>query len=178
MDLSANFQSGFRVTSLRREGELWRARLQPVGAQTQSQVGVNSSTERVVMAKYVVLAGGSYSDPNSLSIDGEGLPFVRHRVPRTVSAGGSDGNGTASGTASVLVVGAGLSAADCIMSALKQGRRVVHVFRSKAEETKIYGMFGAGDGQNPMYVPAARTDPRTSHTSCPRTPHIPVMSRV
>lgn len=46
--------------------------------------------------------------------------------------------------ARLLVVGAGLSAADAVLRWLSGGGAVVHVFRSAAKETRLYDMFGEG----------------------------------
>ena len=78
-------------------------------------------------ARNLVLAVGTYGLPTQLGVVGEGLPFVAHRTAQL------------SPTAqTVLVVGAGLSAADCIVDLLRRGRTVIHVHRGAADATKLW----------------------------------------
>ena len=87
------------------------------------------------LARNVVLATGQADTPNRLEVAGEDLPFVLHSVPEleTVVASGK----ITSGSDPVLVVGAGLSAADAIISA--QGHRlpVAHLFRKRANDPQL-----------------------------------------
>ena len=81
----------------------------------------------VVKAKKLVLACG-LGQPNRLGVDGEDLPFVIHGVTELqgrlqhISASGKP----------VVIVGAGISAADAILASLDSGIHVYHVFRQKA----------------------------------------------
>merc|ERR1719350_1369591 len=87
------------------------------------------------LARNVVLATGQADTPNRLEVAGEELPFVLHSVPEleTVVASGK----ITSSSDPVLVVGAGLSAADAIISA--QGHRlpVAHLFRKRANDPQL-----------------------------------------
>ncbi|CAE7570367.1 ANK1 [Symbiodinium natans] len=97
-----------------------------------------------VYANAVVLAMGTADLPIRLGVPGEDLPWVTHRPPIHSPA-------LMAKLGHLLVVGAGLSAADAILHALRQGRvRVTHVFRGKAKDTKIGKMFGTATG-SPIY---------------------------
>jgi len=74
----------------------------------------------------VVLATGSNDIPNKLQIPGESLDFVHHSV-RFVDSTMKCVEGETNQP--VLVVGAGLSAADAILAAKKKKLPVIHVFR-------------------------------------------------
>ena len=72
-------------------------------------------------AKNVVLATGVSDQPKRLNVPGENLEFVQH--------GFSDINSTLRvGDNPLLIVGAGLSAADAVLHALSCNLKVVHVF--------------------------------------------------
>ncbi|KAH9503500.1 Oxidative stress-induced growth inhibitor 2 [Bulinus truncatus] len=86
------------------------------------------------VAPHVVLATGTYDIPNRLGVEGENLLCVVHCLgefeeqlsrcePRT--------------TDPVLVVGAGLSAADAILMALESNIPVIHVFRRSPSDPSL-----------------------------------------
>ena len=87
------------------------------------------------LARNVVLATGQADTPNRLEVAGEELPFVLHSVPELEAVVASGKITSASDP--VLVVGAGLSAADAIISA--QGHRlpVAHLFRKRANDPQL-----------------------------------------
>mmetsp|Transcript_72515 Transcript_72515/g.193358 ORF Transcript_72515/g.193358 Transcript_72515/m.193358 type:complete len:460 (+) Transcript_72515:17-1396(+) len=119
-DLSNSFLPGSRVEKVaKRDGGGWSVEV------------LTSDGQRTIHADNVVLAGGSYSLPRRLSIPGEDLPFVSHRSKLT---------GPPAGT--TLVVGAGLSAADLIIALLRARKHVIHIFRTRADQTKIVDKFG------------------------------------
>jgi len=126
-DLDNSFLSRSRVDSVeRRDQGGWTVEVQtPDG-------------KRTIHAENVVLAGGSYSVPRRLSIPGEELSCVSHRSKLI---------GPPAGT--TLVVGAGLSAADLIIALLRAGKRVIHIFRTPADQTKVVDKFG---GFSQMYL--------------------------
>ena len=122
--------------------------------------------ERIIHAKVLVLACGSYDVPRKLGIPGEELPFVHHKLRALQEAlpatSGTPRHPTSAAHTSqsqvVVVVGAGLSAADAILTlllsdkgAINPGVQVVHVFRGPAEKTKIVKMFGADYNAHGMY---------------------------
>eukprot|EP00913_Durusdinium_trenchii_P001382 g1279.t1 len=103
---------------------------------------------KTIKAKAVALATGTADVPRRLNITGEDLDFVTHRPPIHNQA-------LMARIGHLLVVGAGLSAADAILHALGLRAdginvRVTHVFRGKAEDTKIGKMFGDSHGAS-MY---------------------------
>ena len=101
-------------------------------------------------ARAVVLAIGTYGVPRRLGIPGEELGLVAHgyaslALPAGPSGGAEGTKGASLPTVpTVLVVGAGLSAADCIVDLLRSRRaHVLHAFRGEAETTKVGSKFGA-----------------------------------
>jgi len=92
----------------------------------------NGQEEFCYQAPTVVLATGGYAIPNALHVPGETRPFVLHsvadlddRIRRGEVNLHSD---------PVVVVGAGLSAADAILRARAEGIPVVHVFRRSGRD--------------------------------------------
>ena len=85
------------------------------------------------LTKNIVLATGSYDKPNILDIPGESSDFVVHSLKemedRIVSGDVDDGP--------IMIVGAGLSAADAIIAALDKGLDVIHVFRRSADDKRL-----------------------------------------
>ena len=89
-----------------------------------------------------VLATGSFTNPRRLQIPGEQhTQIVKHRSREIEIRVGSK----------LLVVGAGLSASDLIVNALKEGMSVVHVFRTDVAGTKVKKMFGEYSSMYPEY---------------------------
>ena len=87
------------------------------------------------LARNVVLATGQADTPNRLQVAGEELPFVLHSVPELEAVVAS---GKISSTSEpVLVVGAGLSAADAIISAQRHKLPVAHSFRKRASDPQL-----------------------------------------
>ncbi|KAL1530112.1 hypothetical protein AB1Y20_001033 [Prymnesium parvum] len=78
----------------------------------------------------LILAIGTQGSPRQLKIEGELRDFVFHRCDDGLVQ-----------MRTVLVVGAGLAAADCVVHHLSRGRSVVHVFRGDALATKIGSKF-------------------------------------
>ena len=125
-------------------------------------------------SRALILAVGTWGVPRRLGIRGEGLPIVSHRCGGVVDGGllsaavdgsggttdeGASGEEAADGSyQKVLVVGAGLSAADCIIHHLKRGRHVMHAWRGLAQATKITSKFGSGgaSGMYPEYYALSR----------------------
>ena len=75
--------------------------------------------------KNVVLATGSYDRPNFLEKPGEDFDFVAHSLNQMEEKLAKNG----CKMDPVMIVGAGLSAADAIVAALDKGHQVVHIFR-------------------------------------------------
>ena len=87
------------------------------------------------LARNVVLATGQADTPKRLEVAREELPFVLHSVPELEAVVAS---GKISSTSDpVLVVGAGLSAADAIISAQGHKLPVAHSFRKRASDPQL-----------------------------------------
>lgn len=87
------------------------------------------------LARNVVLATGQADTPNRLGVAGEELPFVLHSLPEleaAITAGKVDAH-----SAPVLVVGAGLSSADAVISVQGHGLPVCHVFRKSVDDPQL-----------------------------------------
>uniref|UniRef100_A0A3B3X2Y2 Uncharacterized protein n=1 Tax=Poecilia mexicana TaxID=48701 RepID=A0A3B3X2Y2_9TELE len=109
-------------------GTLWEIRGY---RQVQSDTHVPFS----LFAENVVLATGASDSPVRLGVEGEDLPFVFHSISDlglAVSQGKLDVNSDP-----VLVVGAGLSAADAVLCALNSNIRVLHVFRKNVDNPDL-----------------------------------------
>ena len=129
----------------------------------------------VVHAYNVVLATGNRI-PKALGIPGEKLPFVYHRMD-LIDRYLSDVADSPPVMDPCLVVGAGLSAADCVLALRNKGIPVVHVIRKNANDSKIIynqlpgvvypeyykvGQMIKGDvttayGKDAMYMPVTKT---------------------
>lgn len=86
-------------------------------------------------APNVVLATGSYDLPNRLRVTGEHLPYVMYslgELEQHIRQGTINPDSDP-----VLVVGAGLSAADAILCARAYSIPVLHVFRRKADDPQV-----------------------------------------
>ena len=114
---------------------------------------------RQVTAGVAALATGMYQKPKKLLLlttaASDGGAEILRRAPTHWQAGGGR----------VVVIGAGLSAADCVVAALEAGWTVFHVFRSAPEQTKIGSKFGRPHPFYPDYyrlsqlMTSAATDP-------------------
>ena len=82
-----------------------------------------------VCAKNLVLATGVNDSPRKLGVPGEDQSFVRHSISEALP--------TDRGGRPVMVVGAGLAAADVVIHTLSKGGRVVHVFHQDATDQRL-----------------------------------------
>ncbi|XP_062929712.1 oxidative stress induced growth inhibitor 1 [Mobula hypostoma] len=151
MGLEKNFVNRSRVTLLRRacgasEGEkggehpvnqesredrspsLWEVQ----GYQSWSD---GTQTPFLIYAENVVLATGTHDEPLWLGVQGEDLPFVGHSVSELEAAVVQGRLNEFSEP--VLIVGAGLSAADAILCAHHQNVPVLHAFRSSVTDPNL-----------------------------------------
>nr|XP_033789350.1 oxidative stress-induced growth inhibitor 2 isoform X2 [Geotrypetes seraphini] len=88
-----------------------------------------------IFAENVALATGTFDSPARLKTEGEDLPFVHHSVRNFE---GAIIKGKLSGKVDpVLVVGAGLTAADAVLCAYNNNIPVIHVFRRKANDPSL-----------------------------------------
>ncbi|KAF4524888.1 hypothetical protein B566_EDAN015544 [Ephemera danica] len=84
------------------------------------------------VSPHVVLATGNYDRPNKLNVPGDSLPFVLYSLTdmeRMVAQGKLTEESDP-----VLVVGAGLSAADAVIAARFHGLPVIHAFRRSTSD--------------------------------------------
>lgn len=87
------------------------------------------------MTKNLILATGAYDRPNRLNVPGEHLPFVVHSL-KEMEAKVQNGEMLTSHDP-IMIVGAGLSAADAIIAARQQHLPVVHVFRREPTDRNL-----------------------------------------
>ena len=87
------------------------------------------------LARNVVLATGQADTPNSLDVPGDDLPLVLHKLSELTRLVKSGDLGPASDP--VIIVGAGLSAADAIVAAQSHSIPIVHVFRKQARDPSL-----------------------------------------
>lgn len=133
MGLERNFACG-TVTSVQRihlqEGgrSLWEVQgLQKRPSVVEEESGEEEEVPFSVFAENVVLATGTHDIPARLGVEGEGLPFVSHsfwELEAAISAGKLDDTSDP-----VLVVGAGLTAADAVLATHHLSIPVYHAFR-------------------------------------------------
>lgn len=87
------------------------------------------------LTKNVVLATGMTTNPRNLDIPGEHLPFVFHSLNSLEEAVRS--GGLTSNSDPVLIVGAGLSAADAIINTQGHNIPIVHCFRRPVDDPTL-----------------------------------------
>ncbi|KAF7207724.1 oxidative stress-induced growth inhibitor 2-like [Nothobranchius furzeri] len=141
MSLEQSFACGTTVTSVTREpGDqkglppCWRI----LGLQRREgeALGDGSTVSEEVpfslLAHNVVLATGTHDIPARLGVEGESLPFVCHsfwELEMAISRGELDQSSDP-----VLVVGAGLTAADAVLAAHHLNTPVYHAFRRSVSD--------------------------------------------
>ncbi|GAB1601932.1 oxidative stress-induced growth inhibitor 2-like isoform X1 [Argonauta hians] len=122
---------------------LWEVRGYRVRGTTRRGKGSDAGLEPVVVdredfcfqSNSVVLATGTTDVPNRLGTTGENLPYVLHSLKafeQTLSR-----NEVVSDSDPIVVVGAGLSAADAILLALENNISVAHVFRVGPNDSSL-----------------------------------------
>lgn len=103
---------------------------------TQSQENKDIFEEKLsFITPNIVLAMGNSDLPNKLGVPGENFPFVLHSLAQLEDLIRYGTLSASSGT--LLVVGAGLSAADAIIAARFHGISVVHVFRRAVDDPQL-----------------------------------------
>ncbi|KAM9813309.1 oxidative stress induced growth inhibitor 1 [Neosynchiropus ocellatus] len=136
MSLEQNFACGTTVTSVTREPQgqdgappCWRvAGVQRRDGDESGDGPVESDLEPFsVLAQNVVLATGTHDIPAWLGVEGESLPFVCHSFWELEAA--IDRGELVQSRDPVLVVGAGLTAADAVLATRHFNAPVRHVFR-------------------------------------------------
>ncbi|KAG8542631.1 hypothetical protein GDO81_026377 [Engystomops pustulosus] len=88
-----------------------------------------------LFAENVILATGAYDSPSWLGIQGEDLPFVSHHLSALEEAIKS--KKVNQGSEPVLIIGAGLTAADAILLAHHYNFPVIHAFRRRVNDPAL-----------------------------------------
>ncbi|KAL3929058.1 MAG: hypothetical protein SGPRY_002121 [Prymnesium sp.] len=130
----------FNLSRHRRAARVLSASYNPHNATTHGDWTVQLDDGSPPLRSHaLVLATGASGMPRELELEGEALRFVHHRCTQPGRSGRV-----------VMVVGAGLSAADCTVYHLRQGRSVVHAFRGDAGASKLGSKF-CGVGARAVY---------------------------
>ncbi|XP_067414356.1 oxidative stress-induced growth inhibitor 2 [Emydura macquarii macquarii] len=88
-----------------------------------------------LFAENVALATGTFDSPGRLQVEGEEFPFVFHSMS---DFGAAISKGKLRGKVDpVLIVGAGLSAADAVLCAYNNNIPVIHVFRKRVTDPSL-----------------------------------------
>ncbi|KAL6458556.1 hypothetical protein MHYP_G00337860 [Metynnis hypsauchen] len=139
MGLERSFACGTTVTSVRRVSlssghSVWKVQ----GLQRRAVEGEEQTDAEIpfsVWADNVVLATGTHDIPARLGVEGETLPFVCHsfwELEAAISSGRLD-----RASEPILVVGAGLTAADAILAAHHLNTPVYHAFRRSVADPAL-----------------------------------------
>ncbi|KAJ8291024.1 hypothetical protein GJAV_G00020530 [Gymnothorax javanicus] len=125
VDSKKDFEMKDRNPTVLPQGQIWEVR----GYQ---QVQGHSHVPFSIFAENVVLATGASDSPARLLVDGEDFPFVFHSV---ADLGVAISKGTLGQSSDpVLIVGAGLSAADAALCAFNNDVSILHVFRKQVND--------------------------------------------
>lgn len=140
--LDQNFACGTTVTEVIRvhgDGEQPCWRVTGVQRREGEELGDGSTlSEEIpfsVLAQNVVLATGTHDIPARLGVEGESLPFVCHsfwELEAAISRGELDQS-----SEPVLVVGAGLTAADAVLATRHLSAPVYHAFRRSVTDPAL-----------------------------------------
>ncbi|XP_040265379.1 oxidative stress-induced growth inhibitor 1 [Bufo bufo] len=152
--LENNFLSGAVVTSVRKIKKdtgntsgnmiIWNnAEFEQEQSQDKNVFQVSGFTKNDIgpeqsfclYAENVVLATGTYDSPSWLGIQGEDLPFVSHEISALEEAVKS--MKVSQDSDPVLIVGAGLTAADAILLAHHYNIPVIHAFRRRVNDPAL-----------------------------------------
>ncbi|XP_051567792.1 oxidative stress-induced growth inhibitor 1-like [Myxocyprinus asiaticus] len=130
MGLEKSFACGTTVTSVHQVSlesarSIWK--IQGLQRRAKGEAKEEIEVPFSVYADNVVLATGTHDIPARLGVEGENLPFVCHsfwELEAAISSGRLD-----HASEPVLVVGAGLTAADAVLAAHHLNTPVYHAFR-------------------------------------------------
>ncbi|XP_056316501.1 oxidative stress induced growth inhibitor 1 [Danio aesculapii] len=136
MGLEKSFACGTTVTSVSRVSlksgrSIWKIQ----GLQRRANADEEHEVPFSVYAENVVLATGTHDIPARLGIDGENLPYVCHsfwELEAAISSGRLD-----RASEPVLIVGAGLTAADAVLAAHHLNTPVYHAFRRPVSDPAL-----------------------------------------
>ncbi|XP_054856304.1 oxidative stress-induced growth inhibitor 1 [Eublepharis macularius] len=96
---------------------------------------INGTQPFSVYAENVVLATGTYDSPSWLGVQGEDLSFVHHKLSALEDAVRNKEIGMMSDP--ILIVGAGLTAADAVLFAHHYNIPVIHAFRRRVNDPAL-----------------------------------------
>ena len=99
------------------------------------QEGNNTLKEEFTYYSSNVVMACGQETPNSLDVPGENLPFVLHSLKELEAEMASGKLNSKSDP--VIIVGAGLSAADAIIAATEHNLSIVHIFRREAHDRNL-----------------------------------------
>eukprot|EP00092_Neocalanus_flemingeri_P004717 GFUD01005082.1.p1 GENE.GFUD01005082.1~~GFUD01005082.1.p1 ORF type:complete len:665 (+),score=145.51 GFUD01005082.1:135-2129(+) len=134
-DYSRSLSENYRIRNKHCVGQLCSQEtlFEVTGYEVETnQEGRKEMKQFKYLTKNVVLATGQTDEPNKLGAPGEEFPFVLHKLKELddlVMAGKLTTNSDP-----VMIVGAGLSAADAIISAQGHGLPIAHVFRKSVSD--------------------------------------------
>lgn len=98
-------------------------------------IGNNNREEFCYRASKVVLATGTFDLPNKIHKDGENYPYILHSMAEFEEQ--IKEQGLCANSDPVMVIGAGLTAADAILCCESHGIPVNHVFRRSAHDPSV-----------------------------------------
>ncbi|GAB0090099.1 oxidative stress-induced growth inhibitor 1 [Sergentomyia squamirostris] len=132
MDLDKYFMNDATITSIA------PFKTQPGGCGKAKDIrwivtGIRKNKTFTILCRNVVLANGSSDLANRLGVRGErfSIPWLKHELPHLEVALEAIRPAERRTLKPVLIVGAGLSAADAITICRQSGIHVIHVFRSR-----------------------------------------------
>ncbi|ODM98978.1 Oxidative stress-induced growth inhibitor 2 [Orchesella cincta] len=127
-EIPVNSQNGRELR--KRNRTLWH-----VKGYTRDPANGGRKKDFSYLTKHLVLATGSSDSPNILNVPGEHLDFVLHslkHLEQLITSGQLNQDSDP-----VLIVGAGLSAADAIIAARFHSIPVIHVFRRTVDDKNL-----------------------------------------
>ncbi|XP_033013125.1 oxidative stress-induced growth inhibitor 1 [Lacerta agilis] len=139
--LSVDVDSCYNSQDARDSCSTWKPQTNPqVDSGSLFQVDgflttVNGTQPFSMYAENVVLATGTYDSPSRLGVKGEHLPFVHHTLSALEEAVKKKEIGMMSDP--ILIVGAGLTAADAILFAHHCNIPVIHAFRRRVNDPAL-----------------------------------------
>lgn len=143
--LSMDADSSYGEQDSRDSRSTWNFLVNPeeshqVDGESLFQVDGFATTSRgtkpfTLFAENVVLATGTYDSPSWLGVKGEDFPFVHHKLSALEDAVKSKEVGIMSDP--ILIVGAGLTAADAVLFAHHCNIPVIHAFRRRVNDPAL-----------------------------------------
>ncbi|XP_046865080.1 oxidative stress-induced growth inhibitor 2-like isoform X2 [Xenia sp. Carnegie-2017] len=130
-NLEKNFVDNVKIKSIKQKNGIWE-----VSGYNKVKSKFACKKPFCVYAQNVVLASG-LSKPKKLGINGEGLPFVHHKVRKVFQITKSKGKLQNKFKNPVLIVGDGLSAADAVLELVANDVPVIHVLKHDLNDEEL-----------------------------------------